>query len=236
MPGSDFLQLDAASAPRGGLTSLAGRTSCAPRSRTGGCRSAPAPGLAHAGRRPGVSRGVVVEAYQRLVDEGLVTADGARGTAVARGAAGQRTADPARRLPAAPDRPVDLSPGVPDLAAFPRAAWLRAEREVLGRTDAADLGYGDPRGNAACSAASWPAGSAAPGACGPTPTTSSWSPASPRRSPCSRRCCGPEAHARSRWRTRDRRHPRPAGPLGPRPRSRGRGRRRSRCRRAAPQR
>jgi endonuclease/exonuclease/phosphatase family metal-dependent hydrolase len=26
---------------------------------------------------------------------------------------------------------IDLSPGLPDLAAFPRAAWLRAEREVL---------------------------------------------------------------------------------------------------------
>jgi GntR family transcriptional regulator/MocR family aminotransferase len=41
---------------------------------------------------------------------------------------------------------VDLSPGVPDLAAFPRAAWLRAERAVLGSLAAADLGYGDPRG------------------------------------------------------------------------------------------
>lgn len=48
-------------------------------------------------------------------------------------------------LRAAPSR-VDLSPGVPDLAAFPRAAWLRAERAVLGSLSATELGYGDPRG------------------------------------------------------------------------------------------
>jgi GntR family transcriptional regulator/MocR family aminotransferase len=42
---------------------------------------------------------------------------------------------------------IDLSPGVPDLAGFPRAAWLRAERAVLHRASVADLGYGDPRGS-----------------------------------------------------------------------------------------
>jgi GntR family transcriptional regulator / MocR family aminotransferase len=36
---------------------------------------------------------------------------------------------------------------VPDLSAFPRAAWLRAERAVLARASAADLGYDDPRGS-----------------------------------------------------------------------------------------
>ncbi|GAA2926690.1 PLP-dependent aminotransferase family protein [Streptomyces enissocaesilis] len=48
-------------------------------------------------------------------------------------------------LRAAPAR-IDLSPGVPDLAAFPRTAWLRAERSVLKDLSASDLGYGDPRG------------------------------------------------------------------------------------------
>jgi GntR family transcriptional regulator/MocR family aminotransferase len=42
---------------------------------------------------------------------------------------------------------LDLSPGVPDLSGFPRAAWLRAERTVLERASVADLGYGDPRGS-----------------------------------------------------------------------------------------
>ncbi|MFD0419693.1 PLP-dependent aminotransferase family protein [Streptomyces sp. NPDC127108] len=51
-------------------------------------------------------------------------------------------------LRAAPAR-VDLSPGLPDLAAFPRAAWLRAERAVLAGLVPADFGYGDPRGTPA---------------------------------------------------------------------------------------
>ncbi|MGW7817781.1 aminotransferase class I/II-fold pyridoxal phosphate-dependent enzyme [Streptomyces puniciscabiei] len=41
---------------------------------------------------------------------------------------------------------VDLTPGRPDLAAFPRTAWLRAERAVLAALSAEHLGYGDPRG------------------------------------------------------------------------------------------
>jgi len=41
---------------------------------------------------------------------------------------------------------LDLSPGVPDLSGFPRAAWLRAERAVLDQASVAELGYGDPRG------------------------------------------------------------------------------------------
>ncbi|MBW5487047.1 aminotransferase class I/II-fold pyridoxal phosphate-dependent enzyme [Streptomyces bambusae] len=41
---------------------------------------------------------------------------------------------------------IDLSPGVPDLAAFPRTAWLRAERAVLAGVGPADFGYGAPQG------------------------------------------------------------------------------------------
>jgi GntR family transcriptional regulator/MocR family aminotransferase len=48
----------------------------------------------------------------------------------------------ARAVPAR----VDLSPGVPDLGAFPRTAWLRAERHVLSDLPAPALGYGDPAG------------------------------------------------------------------------------------------
>jgi len=42
---------------------------------------------------------------------------------------------------------VDLSPGVPDLSAFPRNLWLRTERAVLTETPPEELGYGDPRGH-----------------------------------------------------------------------------------------
>ncbi len=44
---------------------------------------------------------------------------------------------------------IDLSPGVPDLSGFPRAAWMRAERAVLEQASAIELGYGDPRGSLA---------------------------------------------------------------------------------------
>jgi GntR family transcriptional regulator/MocR family aminotransferase len=61
-------------------------------------------------------------------------------------------ADVFESLRAVPAR-VDLSPGLPDLAAFPRAAWLRAERTVLSQLAPADFGYGDPRGTPALRAA-----------------------------------------------------------------------------------
>ncbi|MGW2560348.1 MocR-like pyridoxine biosynthesis transcription factor PdxR [Streptomyces sp. NPDC001514] len=41
---------------------------------------------------------------------------------------------------------IDLSPGVPELAAFPRGAWVRTERAVLAELPASGLGYADPRG------------------------------------------------------------------------------------------
>ncbi|BCY06810.1 GntR family transcriptional regulator [Actinoplanes sp. L3-i22] len=98
---------------------------------------------------------MVVQAYQRLVDEGLADARTGSGTVVTRTAsiAPRPAADRRRtlhelRLPLSTPDGIDLnlSPGVPDLAAFPRAAWLRAERAVLDRVTAADLGYGDPGG------------------------------------------------------------------------------------------
>jgi len=102
----------------------------------------------------GVSRGVVVEAYQRLTDEGLLTGRTRAGTRVTARASrppadGVRPETDRLRLPQrpAPGIDLDLSPGVPDLSAFPRAAWLRAERAVLAEATTADLGYGDPRGN-----------------------------------------------------------------------------------------
>ncbi|QBI54333.1 MocR-like pyridoxine biosynthesis transcription factor PdxR [Streptomonospora litoralis] len=166
-PGADFLQLDAADAPRGGLSDwLAARL-----------RGAVADGRLPVGSRLpatrvlaaelGVSRGVVTEAYQRLGEDGHIAGRGRAGTVVvAAPVAAAAPTDtrldarpgPARspfaaapgddafdELRAAPAR-LDLAPGVPDLAAFPRTAWLRAERAVLDGLSAADLGYGDPRG------------------------------------------------------------------------------------------
>ncbi len=158
MTGSDFLQLDRAQAPRRGVAGwLAGAVRAAVldgRLPPG----APLPATRTLARDLGLARGVVVGAYQRLVDEGLVTARHGAGTVVAPRAAvlaGEaRPARPERAAPALLPAPwpagveLDLSPGVPDLSAFPRAAWLRAEQAVLETTGAADLGYGDPRGSA----------------------------------------------------------------------------------------
>ena len=130
-------------------------TGSGPPSRTA-ARPATAAGQPDAGRRTGVSRGVVTEAYQRLTDDGLLVDRGrrrhrgrprpttARRPAPGRHRSTRRTAPgtsaapvhrPGRQLVfdalrAAPAR-IDLSPGAPDLAAFPAAGWLRAERAVL---------------------------------------------------------------------------------------------------------
>ena len=183
--GADFLQLSPASAPTRGLTGwLADAIRAAiidGRLRVG----APLPATRVLADDLGVSRGVIVEAYQRLTQEGLVGGRPGSGTRVLRspGAAGHaavpektemsgevtesRDAESPRDtgalggpvraggMPGPGELPqrwrsqaeLDLSPGVPDLSGFPRAAWLRAERLVLDRASVADLGYGDPRGS-----------------------------------------------------------------------------------------
>jgi GntR family transcriptional regulator / MocR family aminotransferase len=158
--GADLLQLDRSAAPARGLTSwLAG----ALRAGIGDGRLRP--GTALPATRAladdlGVSRGVVVEAYQRLREEGLISGRSGAGTTVLPAAppvpSRSRRPELATLTPTDPlalprrwlaGAELDLSPGVPDLSAFPRAAWLRAERRVLAETSAADLGYGDPRGH-----------------------------------------------------------------------------------------
>ncbi|MFC9969826.1 PLP-dependent aminotransferase family protein [Spirillospora sp. NPDC127200] len=200
--GSDFLQLNVAEAPPGGLADwLTGRLRAA---ISGGALPVgarlPATRVLAAELR--VSRGVVTEAYQRLAEDGQVEGRGRGGTvvvaaplAVRPGSAGSDGAGPVgagsadvdsvRTGPAsvraglervgsarpveelfeaepgsevfdalreAPCR-IDLTPGVPELAAFPRAAWMRAERAVLAGLPASGFGYGDPRGAPALRAA-----------------------------------------------------------------------------------
>jgi GntR family transcriptional regulator/MocR family aminotransferase len=107
----------------------------------------------------GVSRGVVVEAYAQLVAEGYLTSRSGGYTQVA------TTPTPALSIPAVappppesnmsgapwsrPSRPVvDFGYGRGNLAAFPRAAWLRSVRRVLTETPDDRLGYLDGRGAA----------------------------------------------------------------------------------------
>ncbi|MFC4950465.1 PLP-dependent aminotransferase family protein [Pseudonocardia sp. GCM10023141] len=162
--GSDFLQLRIGDAPPGGLSDwLADRLRLAiSDGRLPIGARLPATRVLAAELR--VSRGVVTETYQRLIEDGHVAGRGRAGTVVV---AAPLTVPAPERPPrptgisavfaGEPDTEVfealratsarfDLSPGLPDLAAFPRAAWLRAERTVLSSLSATDLGYGDPRG------------------------------------------------------------------------------------------
>ncbi len=245
--GADFLQLTPVAAPVRGLTGWladAIRTAIIDGRLQAG---APLPATRLLAGDLGVSRGVIVEAYQRLADEGLVSARFGAGTrviGVSRPAPGPRPAqagpaqggpelaraepqlaraepqlrqaepqlaraepqlkqaelqlaraepqlaraepqlkqaelqlaraepqlaraepqlaraEPQLRQvePTPPDSvllpqrwqaraEIDLSPGVPDLSGFPRAAWMRAERVALEQATVTDLGYGDPRGS-----------------------------------------------------------------------------------------
>jgi GntR family transcriptional regulator / MocR family aminotransferase len=166
MTGADFLQLSPVAAPARSLTGWladAIRTAIMDgRLRAG----TPLPATRMLAGDLGVSRGVVVEAYQRLADEGLISGRpgagtrvlGVRAPAPARDAANPGAARPGADGPGAAGpvpagwrerAEIDLSPGVPDLSGFPRTAWIRAERAVLEQASVTELGYGDPRGSVA---------------------------------------------------------------------------------------
>jgi GntR family transcriptional regulator/MocR family aminotransferase len=92
----------------------------------------------------GVSRGVVSSAYGQLVAEGYLESRQGAPIRVTRGV----RAHPAR--PAAPSLVTrfayDFTPGIPDLAGFPRDRWLRSVRSAWRETSLDVVGYGDPRG------------------------------------------------------------------------------------------
>ena len=156
--GADFLLLDPATAPARGLTDwlVNALRSAIDDGRLGPGSRLPATRALSADLA--VSRGVVVEAYRRLTDEGLVGGRSGGGTTVldqparmprSRAQPAASSAGPPRLpLPRLPiGEGIDLSPGVPDLSAFPRSLWLRTERAVLTETPPEELGYGDPRGH-----------------------------------------------------------------------------------------
>ncbi|MGI5126063.1 PLP-dependent aminotransferase family protein [Pseudonocardia sp. CA-107938] len=93
----------------------------------------------------GLSRGVVVEAYQQLVAEGYLVSRAGGYTQVAPAAAAVRTEQPSAPATAGPPR-IDLKYSKPDVSQFPRAAWLRSVRKVLNETPNSSLTYLDGRG------------------------------------------------------------------------------------------
>ncbi len=164
---ADFLQLRRDDAPAGGLAAWLAdqvRAAISDGRLQAGATLPPSRLLAE---DLGVSRGMITEVYRRLAEDGHVRGAGRAGTVVLSGPGtiagspevrvdvapadpfgsppGSGTIDELRSLPAR----YDLVPGLPDLAAFPRVAWLRAERRVLAELSPADFGYGDARGSAA---------------------------------------------------------------------------------------
>ncbi len=76
----------------------------------------------------GTSRGVVVEAYEQLIAEGYLSSRPGGTTRVARGGArAPRSTAVAAGVPIE----IDLRPGRPDIAQFPRSAWSRSVRRAL---------------------------------------------------------------------------------------------------------
>jgi GntR family transcriptional regulator/MocR family aminotransferase len=95
----------------------------------------------------GLSRGLVTECYRQLAAEGYLASRGGSATRVAAGAAAAaHERPPAGR---APRLAVDFLAGVPDLGSFPRRDWAWAVRESCRDVAAPELGYADPRGQAA---------------------------------------------------------------------------------------
>jgi GntR family transcriptional regulator/MocR family aminotransferase len=92
----------------------------------------------------GVSRGVVTSAYDQLVAEGYLETRQGAAVRVAAGVRAQGRGPPAPSLLAR--FAYEFSPGLPDLAGFPRDRWLRSLRSAWREAALDAVGYGDPRG------------------------------------------------------------------------------------------
>ncbi|MDR6225180.1 MocR-like pyridoxine biosynthesis transcription factor PdxR [Desmospora profundinema] len=92
----------------------------------------------------GISRNVIVEAYEWLEAEGYIYGRTGAGTFVAAGAylghglQREKTTVP----PAAVEADeIDFRPGIPDLGRFPRKVWTRLQREAIADAPSALFGY-----------------------------------------------------------------------------------------------
>ena len=96
----------------------------------------------------GVSRGVVVEAYEQLVAEGYLSSSQGGTTRVCIRVAEAPAPPRAAPLATAEPPPIrfEFAYGRPDVSEFPRQVWLRSLRRVLNETPSDRLSYIDPRG------------------------------------------------------------------------------------------
>ena len=98
-----------------------------------------------------LSRGVIVGAYAQLAAEGyLVTR---RGAAPVVASLPFETEPPFEQDVHVAAARFNLRPDLPDLALFPRAAWLSASRTAMRAAADTDLAYGEPFGSVRASAA-----------------------------------------------------------------------------------
>lgn len=91
----------------------------------------------------GLARNTVAEAYAELVAEGWLSSRQGAGTWVVDSAASPLPARP-RHTPGVPVH--NLMPGSPDVAEFPRNAWLASTRRALSAAPTEALRLSDPRG------------------------------------------------------------------------------------------
>jgi len=92
----------------------------------------------------GISRGVVTSAYEQLAAEGYLETSQGAPVRIASGVRAQPHRPPAPSL--LQRFAYDFTPGLPDLAGFPRDRWLRSLRAAWRETTLDAIGYSDPRG------------------------------------------------------------------------------------------
>lgn len=113
--------------------------------RTGRLRAgAPLPSSRGLAAELGISRGVVTTAFAQLAAEGYLDTRQGAPNRVARGVRAQASSPPAPAL--LPRYAYDFTPGLPDLAGFPRDRWLRSVRAAWRVAPLDAIGHGDPRG------------------------------------------------------------------------------------------
>jgi GntR family transcriptional regulator/MocR family aminotransferase len=93
----------------------------------------------------GISRGVVIEAYEQLLAEGYLTARRGSATRVARRCT-ENVAVPPVEPASAPVYRYDFRPGVPDPSLFPRRSWLTSMRRGVQAAPYSSFDYPDSRG------------------------------------------------------------------------------------------
>ncbi|WP_405432720.1 PLP-dependent aminotransferase family protein [Micromonospora sp. NBC_00617] len=95
----------------------------------------------------GLARNTVADAYAELVAEGWLVARQGSGTRVAARIEPVRVPRVPKETPARPAPAAhNLRQGQPDVASFPRSAWLAATRRALTAAPNEAFGPGDPRG------------------------------------------------------------------------------------------